>query len=137
MPKPRRLEVASSPKVCPVCRISGFKRDGARDGKPCFRCQRCEHTWTSGPTGAPYAGNEQVGDDDVLSLTVLVHAPPLRSSTIVTHGSKTGRYDVSMSDTGQLLDVWHTDGVRFDDEVRRAVVGAALPKMRRSWRDYE
>lgn len=46
--------------LCPACRRSGFIRLAAVDGRPAFRCLGCDHYWTAGHTGAPYAGHEQM-----------------------------------------------------------------------------
>jgi hypothetical protein len=46
-------------RVCPACRIGGFTASKAADGRPLYKCQRCDHTWTAGHAGGIYRGNEQ------------------------------------------------------------------------------
>ena len=45
-------------KLCPACFKSGFdERKAPHDGRPQFKCYRCDHVWTAGLSGAPWAGN--------------------------------------------------------------------------------
>lgn len=49
-------------RICPACRRSGFIQFPCPCGcgRPTFRCQGCDHEWSAGTTGEPYAGNQQV-----------------------------------------------------------------------------
>ena len=53
--------VSEAPKpCCAKCLHPGFRRVEMpdTDGRPFFKCDRCDHSWSSGRDGRPYLGHE-------------------------------------------------------------------------------
>jgi transposase-like protein len=42
------------PVRCPKCHVGGYTRGTATDGRPQFKCTRCDYVWTAGKSGKPY-----------------------------------------------------------------------------------